>query len=29
VTRPFTYYAAVAYTVGGIVGIALRFGLRR
>jgi len=28
-TRPFTYYAAVAYTVGGILGIALRFGLRR
>jgi hypothetical protein len=29
VTRPFTYYAAVAYTIGGILGIALRFGLRR
>jgi hypothetical protein len=29
VTRPFTYYAAVAYTIGGILGLALRFGLRR
>jgi hypothetical protein len=29
VTRPFTYYAAVAYTIGGVLGIALRVGLRR
>ena len=29
VTRPFTYYAAVAYTLGGVLGIALRFGLKR
>jgi hypothetical protein len=29
VTRPFTYYAAVAYTIGGILGIVLRFGLRQ
>ena len=28
-TRPFTYYAAVAYTVGGAIGIVLRFALRR
>lgn len=28
-TRPFTFYAAVAYTVGGVIGIALRFGVRR
>jgi hypothetical protein len=28
VTRPFTYYAAVAYTIGGALGIALRFGLK-
>ena len=28
-TRPFTYYAAVAYTIGGVLGIALRFGLKR
>lgn len=27
--RPFTYYAAVAYTVGGVLGTALRFGLHR
>jgi hypothetical protein len=27
-TRPFTYYAAVAYTVGGIIGMIIRFGLR-
>lgn len=26
--RPFTYYAAVAYTVGGILGIVLRFVFR-
>ena len=29
VTRPFTYYAAVAYTLGGVLGIVLRFGLKR
>jgi hypothetical protein len=29
VTRPFTYYAAVAYTIGGVLGFALRFGLKR
>jgi hypothetical protein len=29
VTRPFTYYAAVAYTIGGILALVLRFGLGR
>jgi hypothetical protein len=28
-TRPYTFYMAVAYTVGGILGIVLRVGLRR
>lgn len=28
-TRPFTYYAMVAYTVGGVIATILRFGLRR
>jgi hypothetical protein len=27
--RPFTTYAAIAYTVGGLLAIVLRFGLRR
>jgi hypothetical protein len=27
-TRPFSYYAAVAYTIGGILALVVRFGLR-
>jgi hypothetical protein len=29
VTRPFTYYTAVAYTIGSMIGLVLRLGLRR
>jgi hypothetical protein len=28
-TRPFTSYAAIAYTIGGIVGLIVRVALKR